>query len=193
MPDCLRTAAISQRQRPSFAWFQRRRTLSRWRARATASNACEWTKSDKPIPSAIGSPTSTCGIEPSCSAEGATRRFTHSQMLKGALSPLLTRGEAHDCLVAERLVRRVKPSKRTRSKSRRAASTADPQPSPHRGSETHKPENHWHIGGCCARTASGHAAAAPCSSAMNVRRFTRSPRRRAAGLFARMFVRFSLF
>ena len=32
--------------------------------------------------------------------------------------------------------------------------------------------------GCCARAATGHAAAAPPSSAMNSRRFTRSPRRR---------------
>src|SRR5262249_14189350 len=31
---------------------------------------------------------------------------------------------------------------------------------------------------CCARAASGHAAAAPPRSVMNVRRFTRSPRRR---------------
>jgi hypothetical protein len=31
---------------------------------------------------------------------------------------------------------------------------------------------------CCARAASGHAAAAPPSSVMNSRRFTRSPRRR---------------
>ena len=31
---------------------------------------------------------------------------------------------------------------------------------------------------CCARAASGHAAAALPSSAMNSRRFTRSPRRR---------------
>jgi len=44
-------------------------------------------------------------------AEGATRRFTHLQMLKGALSILLTGGEAHDCPVAERLIRRVKLSK----------------------------------------------------------------------------------
>jgi len=34
---------------------------------------------------------------------------------------------------------------------------------------------------CCARAASGHAAAAPPRSAMNVRRFTRSPRRCATG------------
>src|SRR5262249_55207228 len=34
------------------------------------------------------------------------------------------------------------------------------------------------MAGCCARAASGHAAAAPPSSVMNVRRFTRSPRRR---------------
>ena len=32
--------------------------------------------------------------------------------------------------------------------------------------------------GCCARAARGHAAAAPPSSVMNARRFTRSPRRR---------------
>ena len=32
--------------------------------------------------------------------------------------------------------------------------------------------------GCCARAASGHAAAAPPSSVMNSRRFIRSPRRR---------------
>jgi transposase len=45
-------------------------------------------------------------------AEGATRRFTHSQMPKGRLLAfLLTGGEAHDCPVAERLIRRV-PSKR---------------------------------------------------------------------------------
>jgi len=45
--------------------------------------------------------------------EGATRRFTHLQMLKGRLiAILLTGGEAHDCPVAERLVRRAKPSKR---------------------------------------------------------------------------------
>jgi uncharacterized protein YchJ len=31
---------------------------------------------------------------------------------------------------------------------------------------------------CCARTASGHAAAAPPSSVMNSRRFIPSPRRR---------------
>ena len=35
------------------------------------------------------------------------------------------------------------------------------------------------IAGCCARAASGHAAAAPPSSVMNSRRFIRSPRRRA--------------
>src|SRR5258708_4685308 len=34
-------------------------------------------------------------------------------------------------------------------------------------------------GGCCARAASGHAAALP-TSVMNARRFIRSPRRRAA-------------
>ena len=34
------------------------------------------------------------------------------------------------------------------------------------------------IAGCCARAASGHAAAAPPSSVMNSRRFIRSPRRR---------------
>ena len=34
------------------------------------------------------------------------------------------------------------------------------------------------IAGCCARAASGHAAAAPPSSVMNSRRLTRSPRRR---------------
>jgi hypothetical protein len=34
------------------------------------------------------------------------------------------------------------------------------------------------IAGCCARAASGHAAAAQPSSVMNSRRFTRSPRRR---------------
>ena len=32
--------------------------------------------------------------------------------------------------------------------------------------------------GCCARTASGHAAAAPPSSVMNSRRLIQSPRRR---------------
>ena len=36
------------------------------------------------------------------------------------------------------------------------------------------------IAGCCARAASGHAAAAPPRSVMNSRRFIRSPRRRAA-------------
>ena len=46
-------------------------------------------------------------------AEGATRRFTHLQMLKGALiAILLTTGAAHDRPVAERIIRRVKPSKR---------------------------------------------------------------------------------
>ena len=46
-------------------------------------------------------------------AEGATRRFTHLQMLKGALiAILLTTGAAHDRPVAERLIRRVKPSQR---------------------------------------------------------------------------------
>ena len=40
-------------------------------------------------------------------AEGATRRFTHLQMLKGALiAILLTTGAAHDRPVAERLIRR---------------------------------------------------------------------------------------
>src|SRR5262249_25411695 len=34
------------------------------------------------------------------------------------------------------------------------------------------------IPACCARAASGHAAAAPPSAKMNVRRFIRSPRRR---------------
>jgi len=34
------------------------------------------------------------------------------------------------------------------------------------------------IAACCARAASGHAAAAPPRSEMNSRRFTRSPRRR---------------
>src|SRR5262245_12911373 len=34
------------------------------------------------------------------------------------------------------------------------------------------------IAGCCARAASGHAAAVPPSSVMNVRRLIRSPRRR---------------
>jgi CheY-like chemotaxis protein len=34
---------------------------------------------------------------------------------------------------------------------------------------------------CCARAASGHAAAAPPSSVMNSRRFIQSPRRREAG------------
>ena len=46
-------------------------------------------------------------------AEGVTRRYTHSQMLKGAfIAILLTGGEAHDCPIAERLIRRVKPAKR---------------------------------------------------------------------------------
>src|SRR4051794_41066351 len=36
------------------------------------------------------------------------------------------------------------------------------------------------IAGCCDRTASGHAAAAPPMSVMKARRFTRSPRQRAA-------------
>ena len=39
------------------------------------------------------------------------------------------------------------------------------------------------IAGCCARAASGHAAAPP-SSVMNSRRFTRSPRRRAGSVRA---------
>src|SRR6516165_6165736 len=34
------------------------------------------------------------------------------------------------------------------------------------------------IAGCCARTASGHATAAPPSSVMNSRRLIQSPRRR---------------
>src|SRR5262249_26777017 len=38
--------------------------------------------------------------------------------------------------------------------------------------------------GCCARAASGHAAAAPPSSVMNSRRFIRSPRRRARAALA---------
>jgi len=37
---------------------------------------------------------------------------------------------------------------------------------------------------CCARAASGHAAAAPPSSVMNARRFTRSPRRRGRARLA---------
>ena len=47
-------------------------------------------------------------------AEGATRKFMHSQMAdaRGRLiAILLTGGQAHDCPVAERLIRRVKPSK----------------------------------------------------------------------------------
>ena len=41
-----------------------------------------------------------------------TRRSTHPQMLKGRLiAILLTGGEAHDCPLAERLIRRVKPPK----------------------------------------------------------------------------------
>jgi hypothetical protein len=38
------------------------------------------------------------------------------------------------------------------------------------------------IAPCCARAASGHAAATPPSSVMNSRRFIRSPRRRARGM-----------
>ncbi|WP_271612241.1 IS5 family transposase, partial [Bradyrhizobium sp. CCBAU 21362] len=45
-------------------------------------------------------------------AEDATRRYTHSLMLRGPDAILLTGGEAHDCPVAERLIRRVKPPKR---------------------------------------------------------------------------------
>ena len=46
-------------------------------------------------------------------AEGATRRFHALADIKGRLiAILLTGGEAHDCPVAERLIRRVKPSKR---------------------------------------------------------------------------------
>src|SRR5262249_3097864 len=45
-------------------------------------------------------------------AEGAIRRFTHSDVKGRLIAILLTTGEAHDCPVAERLVRRVKPSKR---------------------------------------------------------------------------------
>jgi hypothetical protein len=37
------------------------------------------------------------------------------------------------------------------------------------------------IAGCCPRAARGHATAAPASSDMNERRFTRSPHRRAIG------------
>ena len=40
------------------------------------------------------------------------------------------------------------------------------------------------IAGCCARAASGHAAAAPPSRVMNSRRFIRSPRRHALGSMA---------
>src|SRR5262249_2064698 len=36
---------------------------------------------------------------------------------------------------------------------------------------------------CCARAASGHVAAAPPSSVMNARRFTRSPRRQGRAVF----------
>jgi len=39
----------------------------------------------------------------------------------------------------------------------------------------------WHYRDSIARAASGHAVAAPPSSVMKSRRFTRSPRRRAAG------------
>ena len=47
-----------------------------------------------------------------CFAAGETRKFTHSQMLKGRLlAILLTGGEAHDCPIAQRLIRRVKRSK----------------------------------------------------------------------------------
>ena len=41
------------------------------------------------------------------------------------------------------------------------------------------------IAGCCARAASGHAAAAPPSSVMNSRRFIRSPRRRGRAAVGR--------
>ena len=40
-------------------------------------------------------------------AEGATQRYTHSQILKARLlAILLTGAEAHDCPIAERLIRR---------------------------------------------------------------------------------------
>src|SRR5262245_37525273 len=39
------------------------------------------------------------------------------------------------------------------------------------------------IADCCARTASGHAAAVPSSSVMNARRFIRSPRRRGRAMW----------
>ena len=44
-------------------------------------------------------------------AEGATQKLAHLQMLKDVLiAVLLTGGGGHDCPVAERLIRRVKPS-----------------------------------------------------------------------------------
>ena len=42
-----------------------------------------------------------------------------------------------------------------------------------------RPPTYLQFAPCCAPAASGHAAAAPPSSVMNARRFTRSPRRRA--------------
>jgi transposase len=45
-------------------------------------------------------------------AEGAIRRFTHSLTKGRLIAILLTGGEAHDCPVAERLIRRAKPPKR---------------------------------------------------------------------------------
>src|SRR5262249_1448372 len=41
------------------------------------------------------------------------------------------------------------------------------------------------IAGCCARAASGHAAAAPPRAKINARRFIQSPRRRAAGMVSK--------
>jgi len=52
MPNCRRTAAISQRQRQSFASFQRRRTLSRWRLARRCRTHATGAKSDKSISSA---------------------------------------------------------------------------------------------------------------------------------------------
>ena len=44
---------------------------------------------------------------------GRNTKYTHSLMLRGAFSPsLLTGGEAHDCPLPERLIRRVKPPRR---------------------------------------------------------------------------------
>ena len=62
---------------------------------------------------------------------------------------------------------------------------------PPRSGNTSQHADHG-IAGCCARAASGHAAAAPPSSVMNSRLFTRSPRRRGRARSAALSGRASL-